>query len=213
MGPAGGSPVFAFVVFLAPDAGGGENLGMDLVFLHGPVASGKLTVAREVARRTGFRLFHNHRTVDLALSLFEFGTPPFVRLRETVWLEAFAEAAAADVSLVFTFHPEATVDPAFARRAVETVEAHGGRVHFVRLVCPEEVIEERLDNPSRTEHGKLTDLALYRKLRAEGAFDFPPLPEPGMGSRTGGENLVTLDTGRLTPEEAAGRVVAALDLK
>jgi len=33
---------------------------MNLVFLHGPAASGKLTVGRELSRLTGYRLFHNH---------------------------------------------------------------------------------------------------------------------------------------------------------
>jgi hypothetical protein len=44
--------------------------------------------------RTGLRLFHNHLTVDLVASLFEFGSEPFVRLRESIWLDAFREAGA-----------------------------------------------------------------------------------------------------------------------
>ena len=65
---------------------------MRLVFLHGAPAVGKLTVARELAALTGFRLFHNHLTVDLASSLFSFGSEPFILLREKIWLAAFAEA-------------------------------------------------------------------------------------------------------------------------
>ena len=72
---------------------------MLLVFIHGAPAVGKLTVARELAGLTGFHLFHNHLTVDLVSSLFAFGTPSFVSLREQIWLAAFAEAARADRSL------------------------------------------------------------------------------------------------------------------
>jgi predicted kinase len=43
-----------------------------LLLLYGRPAVGKLTVAREVAALTGGRLFHNHLTVNLALSVFEF---------------------------------------------------------------------------------------------------------------------------------------------
>ncbi len=39
------------------------------------------------------RLFHNHLTVDLVAALFDFGSEPFVRLRESIWLDAFREAA------------------------------------------------------------------------------------------------------------------------
>ena len=39
---------------------------MKLIFLHGLPGVGKLTVAREFAKLTGFKVFHNHLAVDLA---------------------------------------------------------------------------------------------------------------------------------------------------
>ncbi|WP_210505209.1 hypothetical protein [Naasia sp. SYSU D00057] len=42
---------------------------MEMVFIHGPAASGKLTTARALAERTGFALFHNHLVVDALLAL------------------------------------------------------------------------------------------------------------------------------------------------
>ncbi len=53
-----------------------------LVFIHGPAAVGKLTVARELAELTGLALFHNHLVVDLVTSLFEFGSNLEVVLRK-----------------------------------------------------------------------------------------------------------------------------------
>jgi hypothetical protein len=34
-----------------------------VIFIYGQVASGKLTIARELAERTGMALFHNHPIV------------------------------------------------------------------------------------------------------------------------------------------------------
>ena len=51
-----------------------------LVYLDGPPAAGKLTVATALAERTGYRLFHNHLTVDALAPVFGFGTPAFERL-------------------------------------------------------------------------------------------------------------------------------------
>ncbi len=65
---------------------------MKLIFLHGMPGVGKLTVATELAKLTGFKLFHNHLTVDLVTSLFEFGSQPFIELRERIWLDTFAQA-------------------------------------------------------------------------------------------------------------------------
>src|SRR5262245_57197679 len=101
---------------------------MDLVFLHGPPAVGKLTVARELARLTGFRLFHNHLTVDAVTAVFDFGTEPFITLREHIWLTVFAEAARHDVSLVFTFTPERTVRPSFVSATLESIGSARKRV-------------------------------------------------------------------------------------
>jgi broad-specificity NMP kinase len=47
---------------------------MRLIFLYGLPGVGKLTVARELAEFTGFKVFHNHLTVDLVGSVFDFGT-------------------------------------------------------------------------------------------------------------------------------------------
>ncbi len=86
---------------------------MDLVFIHGPAASGKLTVARELSRLTGLRLFHNHLTVDAVTAVFDFGTEPFILLREQIWLSIFREAAQRNASLIFTFTPERSVRASF----------------------------------------------------------------------------------------------------
>ena len=66
---------------------------MQLIFLFGPPASGKLTVARELAALTGYRVFHNHLVVDALLAVFDFGSRPFVELRERMWVEVMTAAA------------------------------------------------------------------------------------------------------------------------
>ncbi len=149
---------------------------MMLVFIHGAPAVGKLTVARELSRLTGFPLFHNHLTVDLVSSLFAFGTPGFVSLREEIWLAAFAEAARSDLSLIFTFNPERTVNEKFIQKTTDIVEAAGGRVVFVELTCSEDELEKRIEEPSRKDFGKLSSVDQYRSLKSEGAFEFPKLP-------------------------------------
>jgi hypothetical protein len=45
------------------------------------------------------------------------------------------------------------------------------------------------------------DAAMYRELRAAGAFDTPVIPSPRL----------RLDTGELTPKKAAKRIAALLN--
>jgi hypothetical protein len=68
---------------------------MELVFIHGPAAAGKLTVARELRALTGLGVFHNQLVVDALTPVFEFGSPEFVKLREEMWLAVFREATRA----------------------------------------------------------------------------------------------------------------------
>jgi hypothetical protein len=173
---------------------------MILIFIHGAPAVGKLTVARELAAITGFPLFHNHLTVDLVGSLFAFGTPSFVSLREQIWLAAFEEAARSDLSLIFTFNPERTVNEEFIQKAIDVVEALGGRIVFVELTCSQNELEQRLEQPSRKEFGKLASLEQYRSLKNDGAFEFPKLPS-GISIDTTNQSAV--DSARLINEYVA----------
>jgi hypothetical protein len=173
---------------------------MTLIFIHGAPAVGKLTVARELARLTGFRLFHNHLTVDLVGAVFDFGTEPFVRLREEIWLSVFREAAQRHVSLIFTFAPERTVRGRFIQDTIDVVESAGGRVLFVELTCSPDEVERRMENPSRGSFGKLCSLEQYRELKQAGAFEFPPLPDGGL----------SLDTTHRTPTETAQLIADGL---
>ena len=170
--------------------------------MHGAAAVGKLTVARELAALTGLRLFHNHLTVDLVSAVFDFGTEPFIALREHIWLAVFRQAAERGLSLIFTFNPESTVRAHFIQAAIEAVESGGGRVVFVELTCAPDELERRVESPSRRDFGKLHSLELYRQLQQAGAFDFPALPDSGL----------SFDTTQKSPKETARLIGESLGL-
>ena len=76
---------------------------MKLIFLYGPPASGKYTIAKALAEKTEYKLFHNHLTVDLVTSIFPFDSDQLPRLSEKFRLEMFEEAAKANVEgIIFT---------------------------------------------------------------------------------------------------------------
>ena len=175
---------------------------MYVIFIHGPAASGKYTIGSILSERLDIPLYHNHLAVDLATSLFAFGTPGFVKLRAEVWLASFAVAAEAKQPFIFTFHPEATVEPSLIDRLKNLIEDAGGVVHFVELYCSDEGVLNRLDSESRAEFGKLRDKALYQEIKNHGGFDFPALPPA----------IVTIDTETTSPEEAAIAIHDALSL-
>src|SRR6266446_1998140 len=140
---------------------------MKLIFIYGPAAAGKLTIARELVALTGYAVFHNHLIVDAVSSIFPFGSERFIKLREQFWLTMLREAAEAGRSTIFTFAPEASVALDFPERAKQQIESAGGRVHFVRLLVSPEEQERRIGNPDRAEFGKLRSLELLRQLQPQ----------------------------------------------
>jgi shikimate kinase len=174
-----------------------------LIFLHGLPGVGKLTVARELATLTRFRIFHNHLAVDLVESVFEFGSPPFVELREKVWLEVFSRAVEANLGgLIFTFAFDRTVRRSFIANTREIVESSGGEVLFVELRCSTEELERRIERPSRQRFGKLNSVDRFRELKEAGAFVDPGIPA----------GRLVVDTTELSASEAAGLIVSELGL-
>jgi hypothetical protein len=172
---------------------------MKLLFIYGRPAVGKLTVAREVAERTGGRLFHNHLTVNLALSVYDFGTPGFIELREKIWMAVFRRALADKMPLlIFTFNPESTVTQAFIDGLFAEMKAGGAKVITVELTASEALIEARLGSDSRRRDGKVMDAAMYKRLRLRGVFETPVISSPRL----------KIDTGKLSSVEAAERIAA-----
>ena len=175
---------------------------MKLVFLYGPAASGKLTIAREIAKLTGYAVFHNHLIVDAVLAVFPFGSEPFARLREQFWMATFAEAAKHGRSLIFTFAPEASVSADFPQRVVALVNEAGGEVMFVRLAVSVAEQERRIDNASRGEFAKLRSVELLRELREASLASHAAMPEPRL----------VVDTEAMGPAEAARHIAEQLGL-
>lgn len=176
---------------------------MKLIFLHGLPGVGKLTVARELEKLTGFKIFHNHLTVDLLLSTFEFGSPDFIELREKIWLDVFSRAASAQIDLIFTFAFERTVTDRFIRNARHAVESNNGQVFFVRLECAPAELERRITQADRQAFGKLTSLEMFHELQDAGVFSHSEEPE----------NDLVLDTTDLAPSAAATTIADKLSLR
>ncbi|MHA2007855.1 MAG: shikimate kinase [Promethearchaeota archaeon] len=77
---------------------------MKFVVIIGPPAVGKMAVGIDLAKLTGFKLFHNHMSIDLVLNFFEYGTKKFNILNEEFRRRIFEEVATSKLSgLIFTF--------------------------------------------------------------------------------------------------------------
>lgn len=175
---------------------------MRLVFLYGPPGVGKLTVARELADLTGFRVFHNHLSRDLVEAVFPRGSRPHGPLIRAFRRQMLDEAARERIDLIFTYvyaHPDDEDD---VRSMIEPIRSHGGAVLFAQLACDHGVLLERVADPSRRAHGKLTDPEGLRALLARYDLSSPVAL---------GESL-RIDCTVIDAATAAGRIAAHYEL-
>jgi hypothetical protein len=188
----------------------------ELLLIIGPPAVGKMTVGRALCAQTGFRLFHNHHTIEPLLEIFGFGTPPFVVLNGEFRRRVIEEAAASGTRLVFTFvwNVEDPEDADEVRRLVAPYAERGLRISVVELYADLATRLERNVGESRiAEKRSKRDLAWsdahVRELDAIRMNTDPSLPSPADDVLADLAHL-RLDNGGLTAEQAADEIIAWL---
>lgn len=175
---------------------------MRLIFIYGPPAVGKLTVAGEIAALTDYKVFHNHLSIDCIEPVFEFGTPPFYKLIEKIRLDVISEAARENVSLIYTFCYAKDLDDPHVEKVLKAVEEHGGEVCFVLLRCRREELEQRVVEESRKKFGKANNLGILNELLDKYELFQPVNARPSL----------VVDNSDLSPQEAARRIVSHFKL-
>ena len=175
---------------------------MMLIFLHGPPASGKYTIARELEAAIGARTFHNHLTMDVAKALFEFGSEPFwdlIRELRSVAVAAMCEHP--DMTVVYTCVYSQPEDDDAVKQIELMVESAGGRFLPVFLQCEVKELERRVSDPSRIEMHKLSSVAGLRS--ALETWNCIALPR---------ENCLTVATEGKSPQQCAREIIDRLEL-
>ncbi|MBL8159068.1 AAA family ATPase [Candidatus Saccharibacteria bacterium] len=171
---------------------------MNLIVLYGPPASGKLTVAQELSKLTGYKIFHNHLTMDLARELY----PDFNELRfnlvSKLRLEVIKYASELGTDLIFTcVYVGDLEDEAYMEKVVKIVEEHGGDVRLVELTAPDATLLERVGSESRKRFHKLKDAEVLRVQLEDGRYQVS-MPYP---------DILKLDTS-MRPASESARLIA-----
>lgn len=172
---------------------------MTLVFLYGPPAVGKLTVALKLQKKLGYKLLHNHLLISLFDSLFDFSDPVRIRLTREFRLRIVEEMSKKNTDLIITSGTAGNKDVFnYFSKLINLVDNNGGNLAMVQLTADKESLLLRVEDQFRKGHGKnfgrkeLRDILIQPKL----VFDkYPDL-----------EHL-TIDTRNFSPEESALKIM------
>ena len=173
---------------------------MKVIFLYGPPASGKLTIAKKLAEKTGISLFHNHLTFDLAEVLHEPFTKPFHDYCADLRLDVFGDAKLANQDLIFTFFYIPPDDDNFVNQIIHI--AGEDNVKFVKIEASSDTLLDRVENKDRAKYSKINSKSVLTRY----------LKENNWSESIEKTNSLIISTDNLTPDEAVQKIIEEYDL-
>lgn len=117
---------------------------MKFILICGPPATGKMTVGQELQKLTGYKLFHNHMSLELVNQFFDFGTPNFKNLDKLIRFGIFEEVANSDIEgLIFTlvWAFDMKEDEEYVDEIIRVFDKRNPTICIAELECD---LEERL---------------------------------------------------------------------
>jgi shikimate kinase len=184
-----------------------------LVFIYGFVAVGKLTVAKELAKSTKYKLLHNHMMIDLIDDLFGRERPGTVQKSEARQWMHFGLAKrliSAGNSCIFTHaywrsfvYKNGVTDLEFVKKIKKITTESGGIFCPVYLFCSKKEMLRRVKDESRKSHKKLRSIKTMKELLKKKDCEVPaPL-----------KNNFIIDTTKTSPKKAAKMIKEHFNLK
>jgi len=174
---------------------------MKLIFIYGPPASGKLTVAEKLSSVTSIPVFHNHLSRDLVKDIYGDNLMSHYELVDQIRTDVLGYCARNNTDLIFTYVYEGIDDDKNVKDFIKEIEVNGGEVHFVELSANQDDLLDRVGNESRKKYKKLTDKSILKELtNSMEKFSIPYV-----------ESL-KINTSETNPDESANLIIDKLNL-
>jgi len=179
-----------------------------VIFIYGSIAVGKLTVAKILAKKLGYKLAHNHQLNDFVGEIFDRGSYYSHAVKDYLryyMLESIVKAKM-DVVTTHCYRHDfvsrtGLSDPKYLKTLQKRLEKLGAKFYPVFLKASNEELLKRLGMKSRKRFGKLTDKKVFKKL--------------GYNWHIGADikNNFTIDNTNLSPQKVSNMIIKHFKLK
>ena len=177
---------------------------MNLVFLIGSGAVGKMTVGQELMQQTGLRLFHTHMMIEPVLEIFgSFNGEVIQELRREIF-EQFAKSDAYGMIFTYMWAFDMQSDWDYIDWVKSIFAPYGTEFYYVELVADQAVRLQRNGTENRLKNKaskRDIEVSNQRLLREDSNYRLVSLP-----GELQVEHYLRIDNTHLSPEEAAGQI-------
>ncbi len=172
---------------------------MHVVFLYGPPAVGKLTVAKELQKKLGYKLLHNHLLISVFDSIFDFHNPARKILTREFRMRLVEEAIKQNINLIITSGSAGSPTLfEYYKELIRLVHEKGGKLAMVQLTADPETLLSRVDDKFRKKHGKQFGRQELAEILSQPKFVFDKYPDL---------DHLTINTAKTSVEDAASKII------
>ncbi len=181
-----------------------------VIFIYGPIAVGKLTVAKILSKKLGYKLTHNHILNDFIDRVFTRGTLVRDTMIEKFRYDLLENAVKSKISFITTHcyshdfvSRTGLSDPKYIETLEKKLKKLGAMFYPIHLKAESKELLKRVNMNSRKAFGKLIDKKIMRKLL---------LSKDWQGSPRLKNNLVINNT-KLSPQKVSDMIIRHFKLK
>lgn len=187
-----------------------KNKKPTVVFIYGPIAVGKLTVAKILSEKLGYKLSHNHHINDFLKEVFGGSNYLSDRMKERLRYYFLKNVVEAKINLVVTH----CYDHNFVSRTglsdpkyVETLEKRltnlGATFFPVHIKADSKALLKRVSMASRQKFYKLVDKKIMREI----------LPKKDYNTSPKLKNNLVIDNTDLSPKKVVNMIIKHFKIK
>jgi len=178
---------------------------MHLIFLYGPPAVGKLTIAQILQKKLDYKLLHNHLLIKVFDSIFDFYDPVRKILTREFRMRLVEEAINNDIDLIITSGSAGSPTLfEYYTELINLIRDRGGELSMVQLTADSQTLLSRVDDKFRKDHGKEFGKKELKKILSQPKFVFDKYPDV---------DHLTINTAQVSAEDAAFMIINYYHLK
>ena len=175
-----------------------------VIFIYGPIAVGKLTVAKILSKRLKLKLTHNHSLNDFVDDIFTRGTFARDNMIEKLRFSLLENAIKEKISFITTYcyaHDYISTtgfsDPKYVENIEKKLIKLGAVFYAVHLKANNKELIKRVGMNSRKEFRKLKDRKIMRKISILRDWE----------SSAKLKNQIVIDNTNLSPKKVADIII------
>ncbi len=187
-----------------------SNKKPTVVFIYGPIAVGKLTVAKILSKKLGYKLTHNHALNDFVDEVFTRSTYESSVMKERLRYDLMESAVKAKINFITTHcyahnyvSGTGLSDPKYVETLEKKIIKLGANFYPVHLQAENKELLNRVSASSRKKFRKLVNKKIMREFVKDKDWNSSPKLK----------NNLVIDNTNLSPKKVADIIIKHFKIK